>query len=143
MPQDYKWYYGYGDGGPEQYYGGFATKEEAIEEGLDMAAGNYEKITIVEAIYAKLNTDIFDELVFERLANANEEAQNEDGEIGVESATNEMANELNLQLRAVLDAWLVKHNLDYCAWAFGDTRNEEIIDVPPLHDHIVSKTPID
>lgn len=129
--EPYRWYYGYGKN-PDQFHGDFATRELAVEEGLDMAACSYEEITIIEARHDILRTDIFDGRdILEKLSEENEEYANEDGDIGIDDATDEQMRSLETRLNAVVAEWLAEFKLGQ-AWSFAHIRMSEIVVVPPL-----------
>jgi hypothetical protein len=130
----YKWYYCYDGDESEGWHGGYASKAQALAEGLAMATGYCKTITLCEACTAKVETDgVFDaETILEQLRDINDEISDEEGDIGLDEVSTEQAVELEVELDAVLNNWLARHKLDYSPYAFGDRRNEETHDVPPI-----------
>ncbi len=127
---DYRWYYGYGRE-PERYYGGFATRGEAVEEGLTEAANlEYRELTIVEGCHGEISTTIFDASeLMEQLCEHNDELTDEDGGLDLDKRTAAQEQVLEDRLATILKTWLTENNLGR-AWSFSHMRNEVVIIVP-------------
>jgi hypothetical protein len=127
MSEDWQWWWGK-HAEAERYNGPFATREEAVAEAMEESESGEEFpcFTVCEATKAALRDDVFDaDWALEQWHDRNEEAQDEDGELGM-SPTNEQRAELEQVLTAAFAGWRQKHHLGR-AWAFGEIRNTEII----------------
>jgi hypothetical protein len=131
MNVEYTWWFG--AGGDPEVYTEACSKEEAIERALAEGRENdWDEMTIVEARPMPLSNAIFDaDDVLDRLAEKNEDAVDEDGDLRDMNATIEQKSELERALVAVLAAWRDRHKIGRAYQL--DIRAEETIQVaaPP------------
>jgi hypothetical protein len=124
------WHWWWAEGTePERYHGPCGSRQEAIDDGTELADG-YEEITICEATRMKLLDDHLDaDWVIDRFNEQNEDAADPDGDPVIHRATPEQERDLEAVLKAAWVDWRTRHGLGK-SWTFGDTRNEEVIKLP-------------
>jgi hypothetical protein len=127
MDADWNWYWGVGT--QAECYHLVGSKEEAIETATEYAQDQgYEEMTICEGKPWTLHDSFFDaDRTLEEWHEQNEEAQAEDGELGMNPDAAQK-RELENALNEAFAAWRAKHNLGR-AWAL-DIRNKETITIP-------------
>lgn len=135
MSDDYRWYYCFDSDTEEGWRGGCETRDEALEQGLEEATGYAKTITLMRGKLAKLDVEevILAETVLEGLRNINEELSDADGEVGgLQHASIEQVVELEVELTAMLQAWLTKHGYAYSTCMFAEEHDEETLEVPAM-----------
>jgi hypothetical protein len=122
--QNWKWWVGSDE---ERFHTECDTREEAVQ----IAISDYDDgAWIIEAVKAeniKLS-EYFDTDVF--LENAEDSAADigdPEGYDPIFDVTPEQGNDLEVVVRAAIDAWQEKHALKFVPWAFSAQRNLEYI----------------
>jgi hypothetical protein len=126
---EWLWWWGFGSQ-CERYEASFDTREEALADAMAQLPEycTDEEVTIAEARRLPLRDDCFSaDRVLEDWHNANEEAQDDDGELAM-NWTPEQAVELEASLAATLAAWRTKHKLGR-AWGL-EIRSAEVVPLP-------------
>jgi len=127
------WYWGHGNM-PDEYHGGFGTKQEAIDDARDNAYDEGYGFTIVEADKKKPSFYAIDAgFALDNFVDNNEELWGEDGAC-LEETTRDQQNDLEARLAKTLEQWFTDHKVDYKVWTFGTERNKEYIEKTPDED---------
>jgi hypothetical protein len=130
-PRDAEWGWVWGWGSePERYYISGNSREAALEEALTAAKrdGIDGEVTICEGRPEVLTDKFFDaDNVLEEWHDANEERQDEDGELSMSPSAQQKAD-LEKMLAEAFAAWRRKHGLGR-AWTL-ETRKAEVVAIP-------------
>lgn len=121
---EFKWYYGEGRE-PEMYFGGCATKKEALDKALEMY-GDEVPFVVCEANKAEINlSSVFDfDHIRNRIDETNEDCWGEDG-MEFPDPPGAARRELEEELATVLRNWLEKHKCSPEVHLFDTVRNVE------------------
>jgi hypothetical protein len=130
----YKWYFNYDSDEEAGWHGGYDTRAQALAEGVENATGFCKTIVLIEASPAPLSLDFVAdaEAILEQIREVNEDLSDENGDVGMQDCSSEQAVELEIEVTETIRQWLIRHDFNYSPYAFGDRRNEEILDVAPL-----------
>lgn len=135
MSGEWKWWFGTNN---EHYSTECADREEAVY----IATHEYDGGYIIEARQDPLILSRwFDAVDFLERAEelACEDYSNDDGD-ALFDATADQRKDLEVMVRAAIDAWQAKHELVFMPYRFTDTRNGEYIAAPNLEHTMVVPT---
>lgn len=122
-PEPLRWLWGHGEDA-EVYYGGYETREEAIDDAFNGGEPGTE-YAIVHARPQELRFDAYPAAsILEMLCDHNEEAWGEDGPIS--SHTRPMETELEAAVAATVQAWNLRHRA-YRAWMLDIVTSDLVV----------------
>lgn len=125
---DEGWHWSWGDGSEPETISKASqnTREAAEAEALDEATNDF--VTICQARPVALRDDVFDaDHAIERWHDANEEAQDENGDLGMEP-THAQRADLEAALAKAFADWRKRHGLGRTRVV--ETRHDEVLRVP-------------